>query len=288
MKRLFFAIITIGFFLCLSSCDTSESDFEKAIEKNSISAYEMFIAKHPKSSLCKDAKDSIVAMVSRDHSLAQIQSHIELTDYPEVADQLREVLDERVEERYQAAEAIGTIDAWQAFIDNVPVGHTKDAKEKIEEIKEREEQANWASEAKAWATVEERDNIASYRKYMELYPHGRHAKQVERKLIDFEVDAVFAGEHGTLPSMDKGYNTGSSRSTIEIENRTQYELTVSYSGPDSKRMEIPAYGTRKITIGNGYYRVAASVGHGVIPFAGTEQLDGSYFSSSFYIETRRW
>ena len=81
---------------------------------------------------------------------------------------------------------------------------------------------------------------------MELYPHGRHAKQVERKLIDFEVDAVFAGEHGTLPSMDKGYNTGSSRSTIEIENRTQYELTVSYSGPDSKRMEIPAYGTRKI------------------------------------------
>ena len=164
------------------------------------------------------------------------------------------------------------------------MSYQSEAEERITAL---QEELLWKTEKSAWETALERDNELAYKKYIELYPNGKHGRQAEKKLIDIEVASVFAGEHGTLPQMDRGYSTGTSYSVIEIENRTQYELTVNYSGPDSKRMVIPSYGTKSMRIGNGSYRVAANVGHGVIPFAGTEYLDGSHYSSSFYISTTR-
>ena len=72
---------------------------------------------------------------------------------------------------------------------------------------------------------------------------------------------------------------------LKITNNTGCSLTVRYSGADVKMIEIPNGGTRRVNLSSGTYKVAASAcGEN---YAGTESLQGSY-SSSFYIETRRY
>lgn len=279
MKRLLFLVSVVAFLF--SSCDHSEQDFQKATEIGSVSAYDNFITNHQKSDLVADARDSIVAIFERNDDLHAIANGIyDIIDY-DAADRVRNILTQRVNAFYVQVAAENSISGWTAFLDAVPDGYENDARERLSELQ-------WKDESTAWQMATDNNNQASYEKYLELHPKGKHTKQAERKLIDIEVAAAFAGEHGILPQMDKGYSTGTSYSVIEIENRTQYDLTVSYSGPDSKRMVISPYATRSMRIGNGNYRVAANVGHGVIPFAGTEYLDGSHFSSSFYISTTRF
>lgn len=279
MKRLLFLVSVVAFLF--SSCDHSEQDFQKATKIGSVSAYDNFITNHQKSDLVADARDSIVAIFERNDDLHAIANGIyDIIDY-DAADRVRNILTQRVNAFYVQVAAENSISGWTAFLDAVPDGYENDARERLSELQ-------WKDESTAWQMATDNNNQASYEKYLELHPKGKHTKQAERKLIDIEVAAAFAGEHGILPQMDKGYSTGTSYSVIEIENRTQYDLTVSYSGPDSKRMVISPYATRSMRIGNGNYRVAANVGHGVIPFAGTEYLDGSHFSSSFYISTTRF
>lgn len=279
MKRLLFLVSVVAFLF--SSCDHSEQDFQKATEIGSVSAYDNFITNHQKSDLVADARDSIVAIFERNDDLHAIANGIyDIIDY-DAADRVRNILTQRVNAFYVQVAAENSISGWTAFLDAVPDGYENDARERLSELQ-------WRDESTAWQMATDNNNQASYEKYLELHPKGKHTKQAERKLIDIEVAAAFAGEHGILPQMDKGYSTGTSYSVIEIENRTQYDLTVSYSGPDSKRMVISPHATRSMRIGNGNYRVAANVGHGVIPFAGTEYLDGSHFSSSFYISTTRF
>lgn len=285
-RLLLFAIVAL---VMAASCDSSEEDFEKAKKVNTLDAYTSFVLSHPHAELADEARDSIIAIYRKRQNIERIpDTH---KDY-RLANRLKGLIDERVDEEYQAAVAQNTIEGWENYINCVPKGYARDAYSQIAALKkkaaEEAEEARWKTEADAWKTASEYATIAALNKYLDLYPNGRHAKQAERKLIDLEVESVFAGEHGILPPMDRGYSTGTSYSEVEVENRTQYTLTVNYSGPDSKRMVISPYATKSIRIGNGGYRVAASVGHGVIPFAGTEYLDGSQYRSSFYIQTRRY
>lgn len=138
-----------------------------------------------------------------------------------------------------------------------------------------------------WKLALKKDRIDYYELYLERFPQGQHFHQIELMLIDKEVEETFSGEHGIMPPLEKGRHTGKSYSTISLENKTQYELTISYKGPDRKRVVIAPYGRTKIDIGNGHYQVAARVKtSNVLPYAGEENLDGSNFSSSYYIETR--
>lgn len=278
----YLTVFALASSMCLFvACDTSEQDFEKAKEEGTAKAYDTFITNHLKSDLVEEARDSIVAVFDRVPDLHVVINDVNgIVDY-EAASRVRKNFERRVESLYANASKENSIEGWNAYINAVPEYYQKDAQEKLLDLQ-------WKNEAFAWQMATEKDVAFYYEKYLEQHPKGKHAKQAEKKLIDLEVAAVFAGEHGVLPSMDKGYSTGASYSVIEIENRTQYDLTVSYSGPDSKRIVIQPYGTRSMRIGNGSYRVAANVGHGVTPFAGTEYLDGSHFSSSFYISTIRF
>ena len=318
-KGIFFCFIFILSWLIVG-CDTSEQDLATAKKTNSIDAYEFFLTKHKHSDLVSEARDSLVNLYSR-KNIKDIPINHQDT---EVANRLRSIIESRadslyeiaeyensisiwliflqtvpmeyardaekrksalVDEAYQKAKKTNTIEGWKAFVDEVPPEDARDAKKRISEL---EEKIVWSTESKAWQTASERGNAEAMRKYLTLYPKGIHARQAEKNLIDIEVASVFASEHGVLPAMDKGYSTGASYSIVEIKNLIQYDLTISYSGPDSKRLVIPPHNTRSMRIGNGNYRVAASVGHGVRPFAGNAYFDGSHFSSSFYIITTRY
>lgn len=276
-------IIGIAAFL-FSACDRSEQDFEKAQQVHTTESYLDFIKKHNKTDLAEVARDSVVAIYARYTDIKKIQDENDGIPDTTINRKLNELVQQRAQMAYELAQEINTVEGWQTFIINMPSNMLYDAADRLAE---RQEDALWETEPLAWETADGRNTLEAYGKYLGLYPKGKHAKQAEKRYVDLDVAAVFAGEHGTLPQMDKGYSTGTSYSVIEIENQTQYELTVSYSGPDTKRIVLQPNSTKTVRINNGHYMVAAKCGHGVIPYAGRETLDGSYFSSSFYISTSR-
>lgn len=146
----------------------------------------------------------------------------------------------------------------------------------------------WNTESKAWQEAQKQNSLSAYNKYKELYPKGKHISQAEKKIIDLEVADVYAGDYGTLPSMDMvGYGSGPT-THITIENNTSYTLTILYSGTESKRLVIRPNGSSSITLKNGVYRIAASVNAAnVRKYAGTENLNGGSYESSYYISTTR-
>ena len=138
--------------------------------------------------------------------------------------------------------------------------------------------------AAAWKKARKKNSIAAYKEFISAYPKSRQAAAARQKIIDLEVDAIFAGEHGELPPPQKTSSGSSNKNTIEIENRTDYTLTVRYSGAISVKVVIPARGGDTVTLPAGQYRVAASVNHpNVTPFAGSHNLAGGDYSSIFYI-----
>ena len=118
------------------------------------------------------------------------------------------------------------------------------------------------------------------------YPNHKSIKNFRKKLIELEVDEIFENRNtGQLPSFEKNSSSYSSYSVIEIENETQCNLIVRYSGTDTKMIDIPAGAIRSISVSSGTYRIAASACGS--NYAGTENLQGNY-STKYYITTTRY
>ena len=294
-----FAMILIPILLLVLTKYCYQKEFEKAKQDNTIVAYMNFVNNHPNDANSYEAIDSIVSFYRRDYAILDIPVSQEGLDYT-LKNKLKEMQMERIDEAYKTAKETQTIEGWEYYMKIVPSSEWRDAQTQIEWISEENnskirkkqeaedrarENALWETDDSAWETACARDNINSYKKYLKLYPYGNHCGTAERRLIDLEVDKIFAGDHGNLPPMNKSYSMGTSYSILELENRTDYNLTINYSGPDSKRIIIPPHQTREFKIGNGSYRIAASVGHGVRPYAGVEDLYGCRYSSYFYIVT---
>ncbi|MFZ9938382.1 MAG: hypothetical protein ACO3JG_15190 [Luteolibacter sp.] len=137
--------------------------------------------------------------------------------------------------------------------------------------------------------VSSQDRLELDRKHLSLVPDSSRRAEFEKRVIDLEVAEIARGEHGKLPPADPVQSTGGTEANIEIENHTRYTLTVRYSGRQSYRFDIPAGQTRVVHLATGPYQVAATVSSpSVIPYAGSDTLQGGRYSSKFYIETRRW
>ena len=122
--------------------------------------------------------------------------------------------------------------------------------------------------------------------FISKYPNHKSVKSFRKKLIDLEVNQIYGDRNtGQLPSFDRNSSSNSSYSVIEIENDTQCNLVVRYSGADTKMIEIPAGATKSISMSSGTYRIAASACGS--NYAGTENLQGSY-STKYYITTTRF
>ncbi|RPI03312.1 MAG: hypothetical protein EHM72_01865 [Calditrichaeota bacterium] len=113
---------------------------------------------------------------------------------------------------------------------------------------------------------------------------GTTAVQAESLAIANEVAGILSKDHTTLPAAQRLSASAGDQNVIEIENQTRYNLTVRYSGPQSKRLNLPPRTTLELILPNGEYRVAASVNAGgIIPFAGVQRLEGGEYSSRYFI-----
>lgn len=209
-----------------------------------------------------------------------------INKYPFLGSELdiENIISQQCDSLYSIALSSNTYESWGNYQKAVPTDYLRDSQDRIEAIANSE----WNTESKAWAKASALGTLSGYYKYINMYPNGSHASSANKKIIDMEVDNVMAEEHGELPSMNQttyGYGT---TSNISVYNNTSYTLTLSYSGPDSKRISISPHNRRSITLKNGSYRCVASVDEsGVINHAGTESLNGGSYEVEYYIYSYR-
>lgn len=222
---------------------------------------------------------------STNNPIKKLQEFISQNDRREYRIKAEAAIESICDSLYGIADKKSTASGWKQYQRLVPTDYFKDSEEKIEKI----ENLAWNTEPKAWQMALSENSISSFTKYKSLYPKGSHIALCEKKLIDLEVSRIYAGDHGTLPEMERiGYGSGAT-SYITVSNRTSYTLTLLYSGSDSKRLVIPAGGTSSIRLKNGNYRVAASVSaSNVRNYAGNENLQGGNYSAEYYISTTRF
>lgn len=133
--------------------------------------------------------------------------------------------------------------------------------------------------------VKEQDNLEHYRRFATRHPAHEKISAIEKRIIDLEVKEIAAGEYGEMPKA-QAISYGGEFTDVTVENKTGYELTVRYSGTDSKKLVIPIGATRGIVLSPGAYQVTASVNAAnVTNYYGTDSMQGGRYSSSFFIES---
>jgi outer membrane protein assembly factor BamD (BamD/ComL family) len=129
--------------------------------------------------------------------------------------------------------------------------------------------------------------LVAYKRFLQRNPDDSRRAIIEKKLIDLEVAEIAAKNPGSLPPAQRTNADPSSRfAEICIENGTSYELTVRYSGQDSKKISISAGEASALKLPIGAYTVAASVSAAnVRDYLGKDALQGGEYSSRFYIRS---
>lgn len=222
---------------------------------------------------------------SSSNPIIKLQEFIKRNDGTIFSTKALSTVDSICDSLYKVANKKSTVAGWKQYQKLVPTDYFRDSETKIEDI---ENQA-WNTESKAWKIALSENTISAYTKYKSLYPNGAHIALCEKNLIDLEVARVYAGDHGSLPELEQTGYGGGTTSFITVTNSTSYVLTLLYSGPDSKRLVIPAGGTSSVRLKNGRYKIAASVSaSNVSNYAGSESLQGGSYSANYYISSSRY
>ncbi|MEW6468570.1 MAG: hypothetical protein AB1458_06580 [Bacteroidota bacterium] len=259
---------------------TEKKEYEDAVAGSDLQALEAFLAKYPGS------------------------YHI-----PSVEKRIKEVKEDM---EWASARANNTIQAYEAYILKYPAGrHFIDAKYAVFELKnvlpewEKTLKANTENayksfvakypkcsyapmafqylknkEDEAWKKALEKTTLQAIQEFIKNYPASSHKIEADKKIIDLELDAIFAGKYAQLPAAEKvsDIKIRNEYSSIEIHNGTGYLLTVWYSGKsDSKKITVLPYATQIIELPDGEYRVAATInGDKVYTCAGMATCSGVY------------
>ena len=268
---------------------TATEDDRSWGEANSSYRVSQYISQHPTGKHLDEAYEYLFAESKSGGIKALDEYAFKYQDSP-YKDAAVALADRIADSLYNSANKAHTIDAWNKYIESVPSSRARDAAMQIDKIKKEAEQAKWNTEARAWKTASSGNTISLYETYLKKYPNGAHAATAKKKIIDIRVNNIYAGEHGTLPTMDQtSYGYGST-SSITVTNDTGYTLTLLYSSTGHSREVILSKGqTKSFSLPNGTYRVAASVSAArVSNYVSTEKLTGGGYSSSYYIVTTRY
>lgn len=282
-KFIFYLLLFVTFFI-IAKCSESQAGMMKsARDGGRVSSYLNYLEKYEDGRFVDEAIDSIGTIAQRE----TVFDIIALSDFHagiHIDSRIDSIVCMLSAREYEKALKENSEYGWLKFKESVPEKYWRDADDKLSEIYHQ----LWGTEYRAWKSATTENSVASYSKYLDLYPKGAHARRAEKKLVDMSVRDIFgANAYGELPPMNKTYSSTSSTSKISVNNDTGYVLTLMYSGPDSRRMIISPHTRKSITLINGTYRIAASVNASdVSPFAGTETITGGGYDVSYYISTR--
>lgn len=285
----------IGLFGLISHCKEHSQGhmIEEARKSRSIYKYADYLKEHPKGRYVKEAGDFVIDYYSekvRENNMYSWEDAIEDMEREKryfantgMETRMDSLINARVDVAYNSIKAKDSDEAWSDYLKCMPEQYWRDAKEQKESVNQRK----WGSESAAWKTASAENTEKAYQKYLDMYPKGAHVSTANKRIIDRQVDNIFAGSHGTLPSMNQSSYGGTS-SRVSVSNDTQYTLTLLYSGASSKRIILSPHSSQTFTLANGNYRIAASVNtSGVTPYAGSESLTGGSYNASYYISTTK-
>ena len=260
--------------------------------------YEAYLKRYPNGKYVKEATSFIVDYYAEQplqktsslysssiSTLFHFESVRDLFPGSALEHRMDSLIEAKVNLEYQKALDSETVEGWELYKILVSEKYWRDADQRIEDINSR----LWGTDSQAWKTAQKQNTLTAYNRYLELFPKGAHAKAADKKVIDLSVTNIFAGDHGTLPGMDRTSYSSSGSNIITVSNDTQYTLTLLYSGPDSKRLVLSPRSSGAVRLPNGTYRVAASVAAtNVRSYAGTETLSGGGYDVSYYISSSRY
>jgi outer membrane protein assembly factor BamD (BamD/ComL family) len=133
--------------------------------------------------------------------------------------------------------------------------------------------------------VREQDLLKFYKKFLNRHPNHPHKTWIEKRIIDLEVKEIAAGDYGVLPPAQP-IQLGGRNAIVQVNNKTDYELSVRYSGPESKKLVIPTGAIKSISLPPGEYQVAATVtARNIRNYFGRDKIHGGSYSSEFYIKS---
>ncbi|MBQ0006261.1 MAG: hypothetical protein KBS57_02515, partial [Alistipes sp.] len=75
----------------------------------------------------------------------------------------------------------------------------KEYDDRLKEMDAQMEERKWSDEQSAWERACELDSRISYQKYIDRFPSGIHRGDAEKRIVDFDVDAIFKGDFNDLP-----------------------------------------------------------------------------------------
>lgn len=260
--------------------------------------YEAYLKRYPNGKYVKEATSFIVDYYAEQplqktsslysssiSTLSHFESVRDLFPGSALEHRMDSLIEAKVNLEHQKALDSETVEGWELYKILVSEKYWRDADQRIEDINSR----LWGTDRQAWKTAQKQNTLTAYNRYLELFPKGAHAKAADKKVIDLSVTNIFAGDHGTLPGMDRTSYSSSGSNIITVSNDTQYTLTLLYSGPDSKRLVLSPRSSGSVRLPNGTYRVAASVAAtNVRSYAGTETLSGGGYDVSYYISSSRY
>ncbi len=257
--------------------------FQWASFRDRVSSYESFVSRFPSSGYASDAKERVRVLREPDvWSAADGSGQIEtLRSYIRVYRGDGKHLDDAKQQITTIADQLWT-----------PISISRSEAEIRRYLKDYPETTKLAA-AEAhiqelyndFEWVKEQDSLEHYRRFATRYPTHSQIAAIEKRIIDLEVKEIAAGEYGEMPRA-QALSYGGTTTDVEVENKTGYELTVRYSGPDSKKLVIPVGATRTIALVPGAYQVAASVNAAnVTNYYGSDSMQGGRYSSSFFIQT---
>lgn len=300
-------LIIIGLFGLVSLSSDLKENSQKSLINRARNAtteysqeekYEAYLKRYPNGKYVKEATSFIVDYYAEQplqktsslysssiSTLSHFESVRDLFPGSALEHRMDSLIEAKVNLEYQKALDSETVEGWELYKILVSEKYWRDADQRIEDINSR----LWGTDSQAWKTAQKQNTLTAYNRYLELFPKGAHAKAADKKVIDLSVTNIFAGDHGTLPGMDRTSYSSSGSNIITVSNDTQYTLTLLYSGPDSKRLVLSPRSSGSVRLPNGTYRVAASVAAtNVRSYAGTETLSGGGYDVSYYISSSRY
>lgn len=195
------------------------------------------------------------------------------SEFADLAKQKRDSLN--MEKEWRFTQGLNSLEGYLDFQQRFPNSpHSEEAEEIIKALQMERD----------WEEAQEANTIEAYREFIAAYPGTPYTQRAESMIIDLEVGNIFSGDHSTLPEAELVEADGSGINTIQVENQTNYTLTIRYSGPQSKRLVLGPRSSDSVRLVNGRYRVTASVStSAVTSFAGNQTLEGGTYSSVYYI-----
>lgn len=132
------------------------------------------------------------------------------------------------------------------------------------------------------------DTIEAYERFIQLSFDWKEIEEARKRIIDLEVAEIARGQHAALPPQHNNVSqyTHTGYEEIELKNDTSYPLTARYSGDESEKITIPAFGKVTIKIRSGTYSIAVTTTQSnVIPFYGKEYIDSGKYQVRYYISS---